>query len=135
VGEVCAGLKGGIGVSGAHNGGGHKTRVPSLEPIGKTTVTGHIPAEVIQRIVRQNYGRFRMCYERGLAQNPELQGRVAIRFVIGREGAVSNVGEGGSDLPNPEVRSCVLNAFYGLSFPAPDGGIVTVVYPIQFNPG
>jgi len=134
VGEVCAGMRGGMANSAGHVGGGHRTKAPSVT-IVNTIVTGHIPAEVIQRIVRQNFGRFRMCYERGLAQNSELQGRVAVRFVIGRDGAVSNVGDGGSDLPNGEVRSCVLSAFYGLSFPSPDAGIVTVVYPIQFSPG
>ena len=44
---------------------------------------GRIPAEVIQRIVRQNFGRFRLCYENGLRNNPNLQGRVAVSFVIG----------------------------------------------------
>ncbi len=57
-----------------------------------------------------------------------------MRFVIGRDGAVSNVGNGGSDLPDAGVVSCVARAFYGLSFPAPDSGIVTVTYPIVFSP-
>jgi outer membrane biosynthesis protein TonB len=89
---------------------------------------------VIQRIVRQNFGRFRNCYESGLRSNPNLEGRVTARFVIGRDGAVSNVSAGG-DLPDPAVRSCVASAFYGLSFPAPDSGIVTVTYPILLTPG
>jgi hypothetical protein len=29
----------------------------------------------------------------------------------------------------------VVRSFYGLSFPQPEGGIVTVVYPIMFSPG
>lgn len=98
-------------------------------------VSGRLPPEVIQRIVRQNHGRFRMCYEGGLARNPNLEGRVAVRFVIGRDGAVSNVGNGGSDLPDSAAVGCVISAFYGLSFPQPDNGIVTVVYPIAFSPG
>jgi hypothetical protein len=99
------------------------------------SVSGKLPPEVIQRIVRQNYGRFRLCYEQGLMRNPNLTGRVSVRFVIGRDGAVSNVGSGGSDLPDSGTVSCVLSAFYGLSFPSPDGGIVTVTYPILFSPG
>jgi hypothetical protein len=90
---------------------------------------------VIQRIVRQNYGRFRMCYERGLQHNPNLEGRVAVRFVIGSDGTVNHAANGGSDLPSGEVVSCVVRAYYGLSFPQPEGGIVTVVYPIMFSPG
>ena len=97
-------------------------------------MNGRLPPEVIQRIVRQNYGRFRLCYENGLRNNPNLQGRVSVRFVIGRDGAVSNVGNAGSDLPDPAVVSCVTRAYYGLSFPQPEGGIVTVVYPIMFAP-
>jgi hypothetical protein len=98
-------------------------------------LSGRIPAEVIQRTVRQNYGRFRSCYDMGLRTNPNLTGRVTARFVIGRDGAVSNAMNGGGDLPDAAVTSCVISAFYGLSFPAPDGGIVTVTYPIMFVPG
>ena len=96
-------------------------------------VVGRLPPETIQRIVRANFGRFRACYEEGLRRNPGLVGRVAVRFVIGRDGAVSNTNDGGSDLPDAAVRSCVVRAFYGLSFPQPEGGIVTVDYPISFS--
>jgi hypothetical protein len=115
-------------------GGSQKVVVPRVRT-GATTVSGRLPPEVIQRIVRQNFGRFRTCYEQGLDRNPNLQGRVSARFVIGRDGAVSNVSNGGSDLPDSGVVSCVLSAFYGLEFPQPEGGIVTVVYPIMFAPG
>jgi hypothetical protein len=98
-------------------------------------VSGRLPPEVIQRIVRQNFGRFRLCYENGLRASPSLTGRVAVRFVIGRDGAVSNVANGGSDLPDPTTVGCVVRAFYGLSFPQPENGIVTVTYPILFSPG
>ena len=94
-----------------------------------------IPPEVIQRVVRQNFGRFRLCYQQGLGRNPNLEGRVSARFVIDRSGAVTNVSNGGSDLPDSAVTSCVLSAFYGLSFPQPENGIVTVVYPIVLSPG
>jgi hypothetical protein len=55
--------------------------------------------------------------------------------VIGREGSVTNVQNGGSDIPDSGVVSCVVSAFYGLSFPTPEAGIVTVSYPIMFSPG
>lgn len=103
--------------------------------MGATTVSGRLPPEIIQRIVRQNYGRFRMCYEQGLGRNPGLQGRVSVRFVIDPAGAVANVASTGSDLPDAGVVGCVARAFYGLSFPRPESGIVTVVYPILFSTG
>lgn len=131
-----AGTGTGQGFGNGHGrlGGSHETKAPKVR-MGATTVSGRLPPEVIQRIVRQNYGRFRMCYEQGLSRNPNLEGRVSARFVIGRDGAVSNASNGGSDLPDSGVVSCVVSAFYGLSFPQPEGGIVTVVYPIMLSPG
>jgi hypothetical protein len=124
----------GNGSSFSRSGRTHKAEPPRVRPMG-TSVTGRIPPEVIQRIVRQNFGRFRLCYENGLRNNPNLQGRVSVRFVVGRDGAVSSVANGGSDLPDGGVVSCVVRSFYGLSFPQPDEGIVTVTYPIMFTPG
>lgn len=132
-----AGLGAGQGMGNGHGrlGRGHQSKGPGILRIGRTDVSGRLPPEVIQRIVRQNYGRFRMCYEQGLARNPSLEGRVQVRFVIDRTGMVSTVQNGGSDLPDSGVTSCVMGAYYGLNFPPPEGGIVTVTYPIMFQPG
>jgi hypothetical protein len=137
IGEGGGGLGdiGGIGSGAGHGrlGGSHRAKPPQVRA-GIVQVNGQLPKEVVQRIVRQNFGRFRLCYENGLRNNPSLHGRVAIRFVIGRDGNVSNVGNGGSDLPDASVVSCVLRSFHGLSFPQPESGLVTVVYPIHFAP-
>jgi hypothetical protein len=122
------------GASSGRVGGTHVSKVGTVRMARDINVSGRLPPEVIQRTVRQNFGRFRNCYESGLRSNPNLEGRVVARFVIGRDGAVSNVSAGG-DLPDSQVRSCVASAFYGLSFPAPENGIVTVSYPIVLTPG
>lgn len=113
--------------------GSHRAKPPQVR-MGATSVSGRLPPEVIQRIVRQNFGRFRLCYENGLRNNPNLQGTVSVRFVITRDGSVTGVSGGGS-LPDAGVTSCVARAFSGLAFPQPEGGIVTVTYPISFTPG
>jgi hypothetical protein len=113
---------------------GHVATAPRIrEP--EITVNGHLRPEVIQRIVRQNFGRFRFCYEAGIRNNPNLQGRVAVKFVVSRTGAVAMTADGGSDLPDQNVVQCVVRAFAELSFPPPEAGMVTVVYPIVFSPG
>jgi hypothetical protein len=124
----------GIGNGRGRLGGGHQVKAPKLRE-GATQVNGRLPPEVIQRIVRQNFGRFRLCYENGMRNNPNLQGRVSVKFVIDRSGAVSMTADGGSDLPDQGVVQCVVRGFGNLSFPQPEGGMVTVVYPIMFNPG
>jgi len=112
----------------------HVQRQPGLR-MGAMLVNGPLPKEVIQRIVRQNLGRFRLCYENGLRTNPELAGRVAVRFVIDRSGAVAVAQDGGSDMPDRGVIGCVVRGFQNLSFPEPDNAIVTVFFPIVFSPG
>lgn len=101
---------------------------------GVVQSNGHLPPEVIQRIVRQNDGRYRFCYQQALKSNPSLEGRVTVKFLIARDGSVAFSADGGSDIPDPGVRQCVVSSFTQLSFPAPDSGVVTVVYPIVFSP-
>jgi Ca-activated chloride channel family protein len=129
-GEIGAGQ--GFGSGHGRLGGSHAAKPPQVR-MGATSVSGRIPPETIQHLVRRQFGRMRGCYEAGLRRNASLSGRVTVRFVIGHEGTVTNVANGGSDLPDPEVISCVVRAFYGLVFPAPEGGIVTVSYPILFS--
>jgi hypothetical protein len=124
----------GIGSGRGRLGGGHTVKAPRIRE-GATSVNGRLPPEVIQRIVRQNFGRFRLCYENGMRNNPNLQGRVTVKFVIDRSGAVAMTADGGSDIPDSSVVQCVVRGFTNLSFPQPEGGMVTVVYPIMFNPG
>ena len=115
--------------------GGAPAKPPQVR-MGATQVTGRLPPEVIQRIVRQNFGRFRLCYEAGLKSNADLAGKVAIKFTIEKDGAVGAVSDGGSDMPDKNVTACVRRAFNGLSFPEPEGGgQVVVVYPIVFSTG
>jgi len=123
----------GIGGIGTIGRGSHQLRAPRV--IGDAcSVSGRLGAEVIQRIVRLSFGRFRGCYEKGLHDNPALEGRVTTRFLIARDGSVAASGDGGSDIPDPKVLSCVVGAFAQLSFPEPAGGTVTVDYPIAFSP-
>jgi TonB family protein len=89
----------------------------------------------IQRVVGASFGPMRDCYERGLARNPNLSGRVAVRFVIELDGTVAGATlHESSTMPDKQVGSCVVEAFRSLVFPKPQGGQVSVVYPIQFNP-
>jgi len=98
---IGLGSAGGQGFGNGHGrlGGAHKTSAPSVRE-GTTTVNGRLPPEVIQRIVRQSFGRFRLCYQDGLRSNASLQGRVVVKFVIDRSGSVSSAADGGSDMPD-----------------------------------
>ena len=124
------------------------TRAPEHAPFGgehcrtealagrRTQVSGRLPPKVIQDVVRGEYGKFRACYERGLARDPTLTGRITVHFVINRDGSVSDPRVYHNLLPDCDVARCLTRAYRELRFPKPEGGgIVTVVYPIVFAPG
>jgi len=134
IGTIGHGIGQGFGSGHGRLGGAHRSSPPKIR-MGEMVVSGRLPPEVIRRIVRQNFGRFRLCYENGLRNNPNLQGRVATRFIIGRDGMVGLVQNGGSDMPDSGVVACVVRAYNGLSFPMPEDGTVSVVSPIMFSPG
>jgi hypothetical protein len=132
-GTCTGGPCGGIGVGGGRPGGGHTPRFKAPR-YSNPTVNGRIDPEVIRRVVRLNDGRYRACYEAALRTNPEIQGRVTVKFLIDRTGAVGFAADGGSDIPDEGVRRCVVSSFLSLSFPAPENGAVSVIYPIVFSP-
>jgi Ca-activated chloride channel family protein len=123
----------GIGRGSGRLGAGHRAMGPTLRE-GAISVQGRLPSEVIGRIARQNFGRFRLCYENGIRNNPSLAGLVKVKFVIDRTGAVSSVADGGSNLPDLAVVQCIVRGFANLSFPQPEGGPASVIYPITFAP-
>lgn len=115
-----------------HVPGVHLARAPIFR--FASAARSRIPPETIQRIVRQSFGRFRVCYESALRRDPRLEGRVAVRFTINPAGEVSVASDGGSDLRDAGVVACVVRGFASLTFPPFSDGIVTVVYPLAFAP-
>lgn len=108
------------------------TRPPSVR-MGATSVSGRLPPETVQRIFRANFGRFRGCYERARLGHPSLGGRVVLQFVIGRDGAVARARVESSVSGSEELDRCLVRALYALAFPQPEGGTITVTYPLVFS--
>jgi hypothetical protein len=101
----------------------------SAKPAG-----GRLAPIIIQTVVRNQFRWFRLCYEEGLKRDPKLEGKVGTRFVIDPDGRVRDVIVEGTTLHDREVIACIVRGFKALTFPPPDGGKVTVVYPIMFSP-
>ena len=120
--------------SGIPSGSATHASPPRIRDKGATLSNAGLPVEVVRRIVRQNFGRFRLCYESGLRLDPTLDGDVRVRFIIETDGAVGTVSDAGSTLPDAGVVSCIQHAFGLLAFPEPQSGAVSVVYSFSFSP-
>ncbi|MBL8681818.1 MAG: AgmX/PglI C-terminal domain-containing protein [Myxococcales bacterium] len=121
----------GSGAGGGLRGRGNRGPTVRAAP---PQVTGQLSPEAIRRVVLRNLGQVAHCHEQGLAQNPSLEGRVVIRFIIGGTGSVMGSAVQESNLSVPSTASCIANAFRRWQFPSPEGGgIVTVNYPINLQ--
>lgn len=99
-------------------------------PRGVAVVRGGLSREAIRRVVRRNLAQVRHCYEQGLQQNPSLEGRVQVSWIIAPSGAVQGSSVSSSTVRNDRVESCIAQAVRRWTFPAPDGGsLVSVNYP------
>lgn len=113
---------GGYGAGSGRLGGSHATSGPKLK-LGRVVVSGRLPQSVVQRVIRQSFGMFRMCYAQGLSSDASLAGSVGVQFTINADGSIGALNASqGTNLPNITVIQCIVSAFAGLSFPAPEGG-------------
>ena len=98
--------------------------------------TASLDKELVRRVVRGHIDEVRWCYEQGLQYDPDLQGRVAVRMVIGSEGFVTTAEIASSDLPDTAVSDCIVDAVTTWTFPPPEGaGNLVVTYPFVLKPG
>ena len=97
---------------------------------------GALPKEVIQRVLEGARRDVRACFEGGLREIPRPAGRVASRFVIGRDGKVLTADFDGSEVPDHRVLVCLTGLLQGLSFPPPEpeGSLAVVDHPFQLTP-
>ena len=87
----------------------------------------------IQKVINENIVTIQHCYERQLAQHPRLSGKVKVRWVIDKSGAVRSVRQSSGDLKAPEVISCILAEIRTWHFSAPPKGEAIVDYPFLFK--
>jgi TonB family protein len=136
VGTIGHGAGGGTGSgygSGAGGFHGRDAKVPRIRS-GQADVHGSLSKEVIRRIIGRHINEVRFCYEQELNSRPDLQGRVAVKFIISPTGAVQTAAVDNSDMGNPKVEQCIAQSVRRWTFPAPEGGgIVVVTYPFVLS--
>lgn len=126
------GGKNATGMGGLAAGSTGSAGVGLIEEEGE--ITGGLDREVIAQYIKSKLGQILYCYERQLSANPDLFGKVAVKFTIGPSGAVEQQLIGDTTLKNATVEGCILNRVAAWKFPNPQGGTrVLVTYPFLFK--
>ncbi|MCE3011377.1 MAG: AgmX/PglI C-terminal domain-containing protein [Proteobacteria bacterium] len=97
-------------------------------------IVGGLDREVIAAYIRSQLGQILYCYERQLSAQPDLYGKVAIKFTISGDGSIETQRIADTTLKNSTVEGCILSRVAKWKFPTPDGGTkVMVTYPFLFK--
>lgn len=93
---------------------------------------GYLPEDDIREVLQRGRVRLRQCYEQGLRERPDLEGRLTVRITVGLDGSVSRARVVGGDVPDG-LQQCVRNYAERWMFPPPRGGFVTFDVPLAFE--
>ena len=115
--------------------GGKKKRRKKLVRRGKGKVAGFCKEKDITRVVNSRQRGITYCYEKELARNPELQGKVTMSWRIGLDGKVVKVLVASSTLGSKSVEGCMKRAIQRWRFPKPEGGMCQIRFPFVFTAG
>ncbi len=134
------GTKGrGSGKSGYGSGGGSfgAKGTGGLGKIGgDPIILGALDKSLIDAVIKRHMNQIRYCYQRELTKNPNLGGKITVKFVIAKDGTVSKASIKSSTMGSKSVEGCITSRFMRFKFPEPKGGgIVIVSYPFIFAPG
>ncbi len=92
------------------------------------------PAPSFSAVLRTRANQAQHCYEKALAQQESLQGRMTVNVCVGVGGAVCSASVSNDSLGSPMVSQCVTNIYKATTFPSPKNGCVQAQVPLNFMP-
>lgn len=103
--------------------------------VGRPIIMGSLSMEIIRRVIRSHRDQIKYCYSKELTRNPNLTGKVSVKFTISPEGYVQQANVSKTTLRNAAVERCICQKIRTWKFPEPKGGgIVIVNYPFILKP-
>jgi TonB family protein len=134
-----AGGYGTRGTGGGKAGYGKLNKVGGISAVSlplddEATVEGGLDRDQIIAVINSHQGQIVYCYERGLQAAPQINGRVAVDFVIGPSGRITTAKVAQSSLGSRFVENCMLEKMRTWQFPRPVGKVnVDVLYPFELT--
>ena len=83
---------------------------------------GQLNALVVRQKIHKDLPRINRCYESALRYEPELQGKVKVRFAVVRKGYVKGVQVVENTTGNHTVERCVARVVGSIRFPSRRSG-------------
>ncbi|HVG61119.1 MAG TPA: TonB family protein [Hyalangium sp.] len=107
---------------------------PAIAPVEFKVNDGTLDRELVRKVIQDNKGQIRACFESLLNLYPELGGTVQTQFTIGPDGQVLESKVTQTSTGSKELDLCVASRVRLWQFPKPKGGgRVVVSYPFLFK--
>lgn len=90
-------------------------------------------SDAIENALAQKAKQARRCYEKALANDATLKGKVSLNLKIGTNGSVCSVSVASNDIGNDYIGQCAADLFRNSSFPSPTGGCIETNLPLNFT--
>lgn len=96
---------------------------------------GRVDAFVVRQKIHRDLPKINRCYESALRYEPELAGKVSIRFAVMRKGGVQGVKVVENTTGNDGVERCVARVVSAIRFPSRrTGKSLRFTFPFVFAP-
>lgn len=96
---------------------------------------GKVDALTVRKKIKKDLPKIHRCYESALRYEPELSGKVSVRFAVVRKGYVKGVHITENTLDNDQVERCVTRVVRAIRFPSRRSGkSLRFTFPFVFAP-
>ncbi|MFO0662856.1 MAG: AgmX/PglI C-terminal domain-containing protein [Polyangiaceae bacterium] len=91
-----------------------------------------VPVTGADAVIASLRGRFRSCYQQGIASDPTMAGKVVISAKVGPNGEVESAQVASNTGLSPTVGACIARAVKNAQFAAPGGSGSQLNIPVSF---
>ncbi len=137
-GQGGGGLSGVGATKGGGGGGGgsgtdesQKVKAPSGDA-NTGAAAGASNVKDADSVIARNRWRFKACYNKALASDPNAGGTVKVTVKVGEGGEVVSASPASSDAGG-SLTQCIVSSFMSMKFSAPDGGSATFTVPVVLS--
>jgi len=105
-------------------------------PVTRKITKGCLSQATVVQVIDRRRAQAKYCYDSELTRNPNLGGKITVKFEIGASGAVTRARVLDSTMGDSKVEQCLLRVVHRMRFPpCKGGGTASVTYPWLFKSG
>ena len=104
-----------------------------IRPVSSKSPRGFCSEANLRARTRAKRNQIHRCYTDVLQQDSSVQGRITLRWLVGREGKVWRIQVSEDQVHVPQLAECLASVIQSIRYARPDGGTCKVLWPFVFG--